>query len=61
MDFGVVLQCDPPAARVVELARRAELYGFRTCVLSALGLIDGDIHQMCVKESLTLLRSTFTH
>src|SRR5204863_8049172 len=28
MDFGVVLQCDPPAARVVELARRAELYGF---------------------------------
>ncbi len=28
MDFGVVLQCDPPAARVVELARQAELYGF---------------------------------
>ena len=28
MDFGVVLQCDPPAARVIELARRAELYGF---------------------------------
>ena len=28
MDFGVVLQCDPPASRVVELARQAELYGF---------------------------------
>ena len=28
MDFGVVLQCDPPAARVIELARQAELYGF---------------------------------
>ncbi len=28
MDFGVVLQCDPPAARVVELARQAETYGF---------------------------------
>jgi probable F420-dependent oxidoreductase len=28
MDVGVVLQCDPPAARVVELARQAELYGF---------------------------------
>ncbi|MCW2526395.1 MAG: family class F420-dependent oxidoreductase [Pseudonocardiales bacterium] len=28
MDFGVVMQCDPPAARVVELARQAELYGF---------------------------------
>lgn len=28
MDFGVVLQCDPPAARVVELCRQAELYGF---------------------------------
>jgi probable F420-dependent oxidoreductase len=28
MDLGVVLQCDPPAARVVELARQAELYGF---------------------------------
>ena len=28
MDFGVVLQNDPPAARVVELARQAELYGF---------------------------------
>lgn len=28
MDFGVVLQTDPPAARVIELARRAELYGF---------------------------------
>src|ERR1700744_6517840 len=28
MDFGVVLQTDPPAARVVELARQAELYGF---------------------------------
>jgi probable F420-dependent oxidoreductase len=29
MDFGVVLQNDPPAARVVELARQAELLGFR--------------------------------
>jgi probable F420-dependent oxidoreductase len=28
MDFGVVLQTDPPAARVVDLAHRAELYGF---------------------------------
>ncbi len=28
MDFGVVLQNDPPAARVVDLARQAELYGF---------------------------------
>jgi probable F420-dependent oxidoreductase len=28
MDFGVVLQNDPPAMRVVELARQAELYGF---------------------------------
>ena len=28
MDFGVVLQCDPPAARVVEQCRQAELYGF---------------------------------
>ena len=28
MDFGVVLQNDPPAARVVEFARQAELYGF---------------------------------
>ncbi|MFE7421147.1 TIGR03842 family LLM class F420-dependent oxidoreductase [Rhodococcus sp. NPDC057529] len=28
MDFGVVLQADPPAARVVEVARQAELYGF---------------------------------
>ncbi len=28
MDFGVVLQNDPPAARVVELARQAETYGF---------------------------------
>ncbi|HEY6497435.1 MAG TPA: TIGR03842 family LLM class F420-dependent oxidoreductase [Trebonia sp.] len=28
MDFGVVLQNDPPAWRVVELARQAELYGF---------------------------------
>jgi probable F420-dependent oxidoreductase len=28
VDFGVVLQTDPPAARVVELARQAELYGF---------------------------------
>ena len=28
MDFGVVLQCTPPAARVVDLAKRAETYGF---------------------------------
>jgi len=28
MDIGVVLQCTPPAARVIELARRAEQYGF---------------------------------
>ncbi len=28
MDFGVVLQNDPPAWRVVDLARRAENYGF---------------------------------
>jgi probable F420-dependent oxidoreductase len=28
MDFGVVLQTDPPAARVIELAKRAETYGF---------------------------------
>ncbi len=28
MDFGVVLQTDPPAARVIELARQAETYGF---------------------------------
>ena len=28
MDFGVVLQTDPPAARVVDLAKRAETYGF---------------------------------
>ncbi|HEX5614833.1 MAG TPA: TIGR03842 family LLM class F420-dependent oxidoreductase [Acidimicrobiia bacterium] len=28
MDFGVVLQTNPPAARVVELAKRAELLGF---------------------------------
>lgn len=28
MDVGVVLQCTPPAARVVDLARRAETYGF---------------------------------
>jgi probable F420-dependent oxidoreductase len=28
MDFGVVLQTDPPAARVIELARQAELHGF---------------------------------
>ena len=28
MDFGVVLQNDPPAWRVVEFARRAELLGF---------------------------------
>jgi probable F420-dependent oxidoreductase len=28
MKFGVVLQTNPPAARVVELARQAETYGF---------------------------------
>ena len=28
MDFGVVLQNDPPAARVIDLAVRAERYGF---------------------------------
>ncbi|HEY6748210.1 MAG TPA: TIGR03842 family LLM class F420-dependent oxidoreductase [Mycobacteriales bacterium] len=28
MDFGVVLQATPPAARVIELARQAELRGF---------------------------------
>jgi probable F420-dependent oxidoreductase len=28
MDFGVVLQTNPPAARVVDLARKAELNGF---------------------------------
>jgi probable F420-dependent oxidoreductase len=28
MDFGVVLQTTPPSARVIELARRAESYGF---------------------------------
>ena len=29
MDFGVVMQCIPPAARVVDLARKAETYGFK--------------------------------
>lgn len=29
MDFGVVLQNDPPAWRIVDLARRAENHGFR--------------------------------
>ncbi len=28
MDFGVVLQTDPPASRVIELARKAEELGF---------------------------------
>jgi probable F420-dependent oxidoreductase len=28
MDVGVVLQCNPPASRVVELARLAETHGF---------------------------------
>lgn len=28
MDVGVVLQCNPPASRVVELAKRAETLGF---------------------------------
>src|SRR5580700_8759600 len=27
MNFGVVLHTNPPAARVIELARRAETYG----------------------------------
>jgi probable F420-dependent oxidoreductase len=28
MDIGVVLQCTPPSSQVVDLARRAETYGF---------------------------------
>jgi probable F420-dependent oxidoreductase len=28
MDIGIVLQCNPPASRVVELARLAETHGF---------------------------------
>src|SRR3954466_6164192 len=28
LTFGVVLQTDPPAARVIDLAKRAEAYGF---------------------------------
>src|SRR6266516_7091026 len=28
MDFGVVLQTNPPATRVIELARQAETHGF---------------------------------
>jgi alkanesulfonate monooxygenase SsuD/methylene tetrahydromethanopterin reductase-like flavin-dependent oxidoreductase (luciferase family) len=28
MDFGIVLQNDPPAARVIDLCKRAETYGF---------------------------------
>ena len=28
MDLGVVLQCNPPASRVVDLARQAETHGF---------------------------------
>jgi probable F420-dependent oxidoreductase len=28
MDFGIVLQTDPPASRTVELARQAETHGF---------------------------------
>jgi probable F420-dependent oxidoreductase len=28
MDFGAVLQCNPPASRTVALAKRAEEYGF---------------------------------
>ena len=28
IDFGIVLQTDPPAARVIDLAKRAESYGF---------------------------------
>ena len=31
MKFGVVLQTTPPSARVVDLAKRAETYGFSTC------------------------------
>ena len=30
LDFGVVLQTDPPAQRVIDLAKRAEAYGFST-------------------------------
>jgi probable F420-dependent oxidoreductase len=29
MDIGVVLQCTPPASRVIDLAKRAETYGFQ--------------------------------
>lgn len=29
MDFGVVMQCTPPAARIVDLACKAETYGFK--------------------------------
>ena len=28
MDMGVVLQCTPPASRVVDLAKKAEMHGF---------------------------------
>jgi alkanesulfonate monooxygenase SsuD/methylene tetrahydromethanopterin reductase-like flavin-dependent oxidoreductase (luciferase family) len=28
MDFGVVLQTDPPASRVIELTKQAEALGF---------------------------------
>lgn len=28
MELGVVLQCTPPSSRVIDLARRAETYGF---------------------------------
>ncbi len=28
MNFGIVLQTDPPAARVIDLCKRAEAYGF---------------------------------
>lgn len=28
MDLGLVLQTTPPSARVVDLAKRAEAYGF---------------------------------
>ena len=28
MDFGVVLQTNPPASRVIDLARKAEMHGF---------------------------------
>ena len=32
MNFGVVLQTDPPARRVIELAKLSESLGFRLCL-----------------------------